>query len=186
LGATQDSFDVIDLTDNNIQKIDNFPLLKRLDTLLLHNNRIQYIQKDLHEKLPNLKTLALTNNNITELEHIDPLAACRKLEYLTLLSNPLVHKPNYRAYVIHTLKSVRVLDFRRVKDAERLAAKKLFKGKKVTETAGEAEATDPPAERNGFEANDVEMNGDYSAEAASVATNSSVTPMHLDNETLVQ
>lgn len=37
----QDQFDVIDLTDNNIRKVENLPLLSRLDTLLLHNNRVQ-------------------------------------------------------------------------------------------------------------------------------------------------
>lgn len=41
LGVTKDQFDVIDLTDNNLRKIENFPLMKRLETLLLHNNRIQ-------------------------------------------------------------------------------------------------------------------------------------------------
>lgn len=41
LGVTKDQFDVIDLTDNNIRKIENFPLMRRLETLLLHNNRVQ-------------------------------------------------------------------------------------------------------------------------------------------------
>jgi U2 small nuclear ribonucleoprotein A' len=41
LGVTKDQFDVIDFTDNNIRKIDNFPFMKRLESLLLHNNRIQ-------------------------------------------------------------------------------------------------------------------------------------------------
>jgi U2 small nuclear ribonucleoprotein A' len=41
LGVTKDQFDVIDLTDNNIRKIENFPLMKRLECLLMHNNRIQ-------------------------------------------------------------------------------------------------------------------------------------------------
>ncbi|CAD5215075.1 unnamed protein product [Bursaphelenchus xylophilus] len=127
-GATRNQYDVIDLTDNNIRKLENFPFLKRLESLLLHNNRIQYIQKDLHEKLPNLNTLALTNNNLAELGDIEPLAKCKKLEYLTLMGNPLTHKPHYRAYVIYKLRSVRVLDFKRIKLAERQAALQLFKG----------------------------------------------------------
>lgn len=57
----------------------------------------------------------LTNNNLTELGDIDPLADCTKLEYLTLMGNPLTHKPNYRLYVIYKLKSVRVLDYRRIR-----------------------------------------------------------------------
>ncbi|KAI6184357.1 hypothetical protein M3Y97_00587500 [Aphelenchoides bicaudatus] len=142
LGVTKDQFDVIDLTDNNIRKIDNLPLMKRLESILLHNNRIQYIQKDIGEKLPNLKTLALTNNNIAELGDILPLAKCTKLEYLSLMGNPLTHKPHYRAYIINKLPSVRVLDFRRIKDAERNEAAKFFKGeegKKLEEQANTAQ-----------------------------------------------
>ena len=36
----QDQFDTIDLSDNEIRKVDGFPLLKRLKTLFLNNNRI--------------------------------------------------------------------------------------------------------------------------------------------------
>jgi len=36
----QDQFDTVDFSDNDIRKLDGFPLLKRLKTLLLNNNRI--------------------------------------------------------------------------------------------------------------------------------------------------
>ena len=42
LVVVQDQFDTIDLSDNDIRKLDGFPHLKRLKTLLLHNNRIMY------------------------------------------------------------------------------------------------------------------------------------------------
>ncbi|KAE9420781.1 hypothetical protein Angca_003962 [Angiostrongylus cantonensis] len=130
MGITKDQFDVIDLTDNDIKRLDNLPLLKRLHTLYLHNNRVHYIQPDIGDKLPNLKILALTNNNITELGDIDPLANCKKLEYVTFIGNPITHKTNYRAYIIYKLPSVRVVDFKRIRLAEREAARKLFKGKR--------------------------------------------------------
>ncbi|KAH7712858.1 U2 small nuclear ribonucleoprotein A, partial [Aphelenchoides avenae] len=69
-----EQFDVIDLTDNDIRKLNNLPQLKRLESLILNNNRVQ------------------------------------------LMVNPLRHKQHYRAYIIHKLKSVGVLDFRRIKD----------------------------------------------------------------------
>ncbi|KAH7718032.1 U2 small nuclear ribonucleoprotein A [Aphelenchoides avenae] len=167
LGATRDQFDVIDLTDNNIRKLNNLPQLKRLESLILHNNRVQSIQKDIGEHVPNLKTLALTNNNLAELSDIDALAGCKKLEYLTLMGNPLTHKQHYRAYIIHKLKSVRVLDFRRIKDKEREAAKALFRAKKKEKSqkgsvkteavaAGNTEAMDtsePPPAANGSNGN---------------------------------
>ena len=40
LGATLDQFDTINFTNNEIRKIDNFPLLPRLKSLLFNNNRI--------------------------------------------------------------------------------------------------------------------------------------------------
>jgi len=38
----QDQFDTIDFSDNDIRKLDGFPLLKRIKSLLLNNNRIMY------------------------------------------------------------------------------------------------------------------------------------------------
>jgi len=38
--VVQDQFDTIDMSDNEIRKVDGFPLLKRLKTLFLNNNRI--------------------------------------------------------------------------------------------------------------------------------------------------
>ncbi|CAG9532754.1 unnamed protein product [Cercopithifilaria johnstoni] len=130
LGVTKDQFDTIDLTDNDIRKLENIPLLRRLSTLLMHNNRVQQIMPNIGEALPSLKTLALTNNNLCELDDIDPLATCPKLEYLTLIGNPVTHKPQYRLYVIYRVPSVRVLDFKRVRLVERKQANSLFKGKK--------------------------------------------------------
>uniref|UniRef100_A0A0N5ALQ0 Probable U2 small nuclear ribonucleoprotein A' n=1 Tax=Syphacia muris TaxID=451379 RepID=A0A0N5ALQ0_9BILA len=141
-----DKFDTIDFTDNDIRKLENIPLLKRLSCLLLHNNRVHsnsasflfrficltvsiQIMPNLGEVLPSLRTLALTNNNLCELGDIDPLSTCKKLEYLTLIGNPLTHKPQYRSYVIYKVPSVRVLDFKRVRLNERQEAAKLFKGK---------------------------------------------------------
>lgn len=68
------------------------------------------------EFLPKLHTLVLTNNRLVNLVEIDPLASLSKLQYLSLLDNNITKKPNYRLYVIHKLKPLRVLDFKKVKD----------------------------------------------------------------------
>lgn len=67
------------------------------------------------EFLPKLHTLVLTNNRLTNLVEIDPLASLTKLQYLSLLDNNITKRPNYRLYVIHKLKSLRLLDFKKVK-----------------------------------------------------------------------
>lgn len=40
LGATLDQFDTIDFSDNDLRKLDGFPYLPRIKSLLLNNNRI--------------------------------------------------------------------------------------------------------------------------------------------------
>ncbi|KAJ3709115.1 hypothetical protein LUZ61_012820 [Rhynchospora tenuis] len=135
LGATEDQFDTIDLTDNEIVKLENFPFMNRLGTLLINNNRITRINPNIGEFLPNLHTLILTNNRLVNLVEIDPLASLPNLKFLSLLDNNITKKPNYRLYVIHKLKHLRLLDFRKVKHKERMEAAKLFATKEAEEAA---------------------------------------------------
>ncbi|KAK9080591.1 hypothetical protein SSX86_000349 [Deinandra increscens subsp. villosa] len=135
LGATEDQFDTIDLSDNEIVKLENFPNLNRLGTLLLNNNRITRINPNIGEFLPKLHSLVLTNNRLVNLVEIDPLASLPKLQYMSLLDNNITKKPNYRLYVIHKLKSLRLLDFKKVKQKERIEAAKLFASKEAEEEA---------------------------------------------------
>lgn len=133
LGATEDQFDTIDLSDNEIVKLENFPYLNRLGTLLLNNNRITRINPSIGEFLPKLHSLVLTNNRLVNLMEIDPLASLPKLRFLSLLDNNITKKPNYRLYVIHKLKSLHVLDFKKVRQKERVEAANLFASKEAEE-----------------------------------------------------
>ncbi|KAG9223110.1 U2 snRNP complex subunit [Pleurotus ostreatus] len=126
LGVTRDQHDAIDLTDNAINVLGNLPLLKRLQTLLLANNRIAAISPSLHLSVPNLTTLVLTNNNITELGDLEPLKDTRNLQYLSLLGNPVREKKWYREWLVWRIPGLRVLDFQRIRDKERKTAKTLF------------------------------------------------------------
>ncbi|CAL1412554.1 unnamed protein product [Linum trigynum] len=135
LGATEDQFDTIDLSDNEIVKLENLPFLNRLGTVLLNNNRITRISSRIGEFLPKLHSLVLTNNRLVNLVEIDPLASLPKLQFLSLLDNNITKRPNYRLYVIFKLKSLRVLDFKKVKAKERAEAERLFASKEVEEEA---------------------------------------------------
>ena len=130
LGATLDQFDSIDFSDNDVRKLDGFPLLSRLKKLLFNNNRVSRIVDGVEECIPNLEWLILTNNQIQELGDIDSLSKFTKLECLSLLNNPVASKKYYRLYVINKLPSLRILDFRKVKLKERQEAVNLFKGDK--------------------------------------------------------
>ncbi|KAK1281495.1 U2 small nuclear ribonucleoprotein A' [Acorus calamus] len=133
VGATEDQFDTIDLSDNEIVKLENFPFLNRLGTLLINNNRITRINPNIGEFLPKLHTLVLTNNRLVNLVEIDPLGSLPKLQTLSLLDNNITKKPNYRLYVIYKLKHLRLLDFKKVKLKERAEAEKLFASKEAIE-----------------------------------------------------
>ncbi|XP_028391950.1 U2 small nuclear ribonucleoprotein A'-like [Dendronephthya gigantea] len=130
LGATLDQFDTINFSDNDIKKLEGFPLLKRLKCLLLNNNRVCRIGEGLETCLPNLETLVLTNNSMQDLSDLETLKSVKSLRYLSLMRNPILNKPNYRLYVIHSLPQLRVLDFQRIKQREREAAARMFSGKK--------------------------------------------------------
>jgi len=129
LGATEDHFDVLDLSDNDITKLDGFPLLNRITAIFASNNRISSIAEDVGSKLQNLETLVLINNRIENLADLDPLASCTKLHTLALMKNNVVNKNHYRLYLISKVPSLKILDFRKIKDKERADAKKMFGGK---------------------------------------------------------
>ena len=64
LGVTKDQFDTLDLSDNEIRKLENFPRLQRLRCVLLSNNHVSLIDPAVCRAIPNLETLVLTNNRV--------------------------------------------------------------------------------------------------------------------------
>jgi len=137
LGGTNDAYECVDLSDNDLIKLSNFPPLNRLKTLLLMNNRISRIAEDAFHPLPNLISVCLTGNKLEKLVDLEPLTKLKTLERLSLLENPVVKVKHYRPYMIHKCSSsLRILDFNRIKDKERKAAGLLFaheRGKKLLE-----------------------------------------------------
>ena len=103
LAATQDQFDSIDLSDNEIRKVECMAVLKRLKQLLLCNNRVTRISESLGKALPKLETLVLTNNELRDLAHLEPLRHAPSIVSLSLIDNPVTKAPDYRAYVIALL-----------------------------------------------------------------------------------
>uniref|UniRef100_A0A336LQJ4 Probable U2 small nuclear ribonucleoprotein A' n=1 Tax=Culicoides sonorensis TaxID=179676 RepID=A0A336LQJ4_CULSO len=126
MGATLDQFDTVDLSDNDIRKLENFPYLPRMKNLYLNNNRIAKITDDLAETLPNLESVILTGNNLQELSDLKPLTKLQKLESLSVLTNPVSAKQYYREYVAYKFPRLRLLDFRKIKMKERAAAIDFF------------------------------------------------------------
>ncbi|KAJ9517501.1 hypothetical protein QJQ45_025008 [Haematococcus lacustris] len=136
LGTTENQFDSIDMSDNVVARLEGFPRLLRLTQLLLNNNRISRINKACHDAIPNLQTLILTNNRISNLQDLDPLSGFPKLTMLSLIGNPVVLKSNYRLYVIHKCKGLKVLDYNKVRPRERSEAQRLFPTEEAAQSHG--------------------------------------------------
>ncbi|KAJ2078211.1 U2 snRNP complex subunit [Coemansia sp. RSA 988] len=127
LGATRDLYDAINLCNNTVRILGNFPELTRLQSIYIADNRVASIERDLGTQLPQLHTLVLSNNDIAELVDLEPLRAFKKLQHLSLVNNPVAFKPHARLWCIWRLAdSLHVLDFERITLAERKEAKRLF------------------------------------------------------------
>ena len=126
LGVTQDQFDVIDLSNNQIEVIEDMPHLERLTTLLFNNNMINRMTESFTENCPNIRALMLTNNNIREFKEITPLMKLTHLEHLSLVQNPINDYENYRLICIKLFPSLKYLDFQKVTMKEREDAKNVL------------------------------------------------------------
>lgn len=59
---------------------------------MIAQNRVSNIQPNISSSIPNLHTLVLTKNRLTELSDLDPLAGFKKMVYLSLMGNPVAGK----------------------------------------------------------------------------------------------
>ncbi|KAJ1636400.1 leucine-rich repeat-domain-containing protein [Pavlovales sp. CCMP2436] len=115
LSATQDQFDAIDLSNNDLKKLESISVLKRLKMLLLSNNKLSRIAENLGTNFPKLEQLVMSNNDFAQLADLDNLCTLSTLKSLSLVDNSVTKLPDYRAYVLHLLPKLRVLDFTKVK-----------------------------------------------------------------------
>ncbi|QDZ18880.1 L domain-containing protein [Chloropicon primus] len=119
LGGTENQFDSIDLSENEIVKLEGFPLLPRLKTLTLNNNRISRISKNLEASIPNLETLVLTGNRINNLTDIRNLRGLSKLKRLVVINNGITKIPQYRLHILKQVPQLRMIDFAKMKESDR-------------------------------------------------------------------
>lgn len=82
--------------------------------------------KNLKKNCPALTTMILSGNGVKGWNVIGDLGSgCPKLEFLSLVGNPVTRRQNYRLYTIHKIPTLKVLDFQKVKLSERERAERL-------------------------------------------------------------
>lgn len=93
LAATRDQFDAMDFSDNTLSALTNFPRLLRLSSLSCSGNSIETVDGDnLKKNVPSLHFLNLSENKIAGLHEVTNIArGCPKLEFLTLMGNPVTN-----------------------------------------------------------------------------------------------
>lgn len=129
----QDENEALDLSDNEIVSLSNFPLLLRLRTLFCGNNLVAHVAPGIGKALPGLEVLVLVNNDLSTLGDVAALGELPHLTHLALGGNPVTAAPHYRAFVVHTCPALESLDFSPVTRKERFLAGKFF-----AEPAGQA------------------------------------------------
>lgn len=94
MGAAKDEFDAIDLSNNRILRLENFPKLKRLTNLILSGNLIETIDSgNMSRNLANLTSLTLSYNHVSSLREVANISkGFPKLEFLSLIGNPVTSK----------------------------------------------------------------------------------------------
>lgn len=126
MGASRDQNDTIDMTDNDVRFLGNFPRMVRLRHLTLSNNLVARVDSHIHKQLPYLVSLVLTNNAISDFQELSRLRRLRHMRYLCLMGNPVAREKHYREFVVWSIPHLRVLDYRRITERERAVARKTF------------------------------------------------------------
>lgn len=99
----------LDLSFNKIAKLENISALKHLEILDLSNNLLEEIPPII-AKNTNLATLNLSVNLISDKSSITNLKTLSKLTVLNLSNNPVCEVSGYHHTVLHTLKKLLLLD----------------------------------------------------------------------------
>lgn len=130
-----ESYDIhstVDLSQNSIVVISEFPKLLRLNNLLLANNNIRHLSG--LKNLINIEVLSLSYNEVLYLSDLEHLKQLKNLRSLYLNGNPVVKNKNYRSWCIWRFPGLQVLDFERIKDSERKTATSMFEDEKLVES----------------------------------------------------
>eukprot|EP00794_Sanderia_malayensis_P017028 gene17028-18742_t len=114
------------LKGNKLRRIKGLDSNYHLTELYLQNNMLVDINGAL-QHLACLKVLLLQRNQLTVLtDVIHELRNILDLENLNLFGNPLTQDYDYRIYVIHTIKSLKILDRQAITKDERVKSEKKY------------------------------------------------------------
>ena len=111
---------ILSLKNNLLPQIDiplGFTNLRKLD--LSTNMLVNIGTKDLWKSMPRLQILYLHDNLLESWDTFTSLSMLPQIIHLTLFNNPCIHLPQYRKFMVTSLKTLLALDFHLATHEER-------------------------------------------------------------------
>uniref|UniRef100_A0A670KLP4 Centriolin n=1 Tax=Podarcis muralis TaxID=64176 RepID=A0A670KLP4_PODMU len=131
----------LNLSFNKICKIEGIEHLQNLQKLNLAGNEIEHIPAWVGKKLRSLRILNLRKNKISSLHEITKLKSLKDLTSLFLADNPIVNLPHYRLYTIFHLRSLEDLEGQPVTNHDREEALERFNLEEIENLEKDLEKT---------------------------------------------
>lgn len=115
--------DTLDLTFNHVFHFEVFTEVLQLKHVYLSSNRVETVDEGIGKKIPNITSLDLRHNRISDPAHLIGFQHCPHLRILLLNDNPLMDIPHMRTQIISQLPQVEVLNGEWVTREERALGK---------------------------------------------------------------
>eukprot|EP00064_Thunnus_orientalis_P002945 superscaffoldBa00000232_g2953 len=101
---------LLDLSFNNIEKIEGLESLRKLEVLNLSNNKIPVIEN--MDTLEKLTFFCFSNNLVGQLDNVLYLRTFKNLFTLNLLGNPVSEEDDYKLFIAAYFPNLNCLDYR--------------------------------------------------------------------------
>ncbi|XP_060739295.1 centriolin isoform X2 [Tachysurus vachellii] len=135
------------LSNNRIRKIEGLEQMANLQILNLANNSIEHVPLWMGKKLRSLQKLNLQKNKIFSLHELAKLKHLKSLTELMLAENPVSDLPHYRLFIVFHLRSLQFLDGQPISEQEREKAHQRFHSEEVDRLEHELEVRGAEIER---------------------------------------
>ncbi|MCI4392552.1 hypothetical protein PGIGA_G00147150 [Pangasianodon gigas] len=135
------------LANNRIRKIEGLEQMANLQILNLENNSIEQVPLWFGKKLRSLQKLNLQKNKIFSLHELTKLKLLKSLTELKLAENPVSDLPHYRLFLVFHLRSLEFLDGQPISEQEREKAHQRFHAEEVERLEQELEERGAEIER---------------------------------------
>ncbi|KAF4074479.1 hypothetical protein AMELA_G00239790 [Ameiurus melas] len=135
------------LSNNRIRKIEGLEQMANLQILNLANNSIEQVPPWFGKKLRSLQKLNLQKNEIFSLHELTKLKLLKSLTELMLAENPVSDLPQYRLFLVFHLRSLEFLDGQPISEQEREKADQRFHTEEMERLEQELEEKGAEIER---------------------------------------